>query len=126
MFRLYAAAAVLMLVCAVTAVCFFTNTRAADEITCELELAYSYAKADRPDSAEEHIERAQGLIIEKRKMIYMFISHNKLDDVSQEIAKAYECISGKDKDAFLVYCRSAMALTVDLREMELPLLYNLL
>lgn len=126
MSRLYAAAAVLLLACAVTAVCYFTNTRAADDLAQELELAYTFAKQDRFDVSEEQIKKAQQLIIEKRKIVYLFISHNKLDDISQEIAKAYECIAERDKTAFLVYCRSAMAMTTDLREMELPELFNLL
>ena len=127
MYRLFAAAAVLLAVCAVTAICFYTNTGTAEKIAKELEAAYSScAKEGSLEEAEEHIKAARRLVIEKREVIYLFISHNKLDDISQEIDKAYECIKEKDRTLFLVYCRSAMSLTTDLREMELPELCNLL
>lgn len=126
MSRLYAASAVLIIVLAVTAAGFFTNTRTADEIKSGLELAYSYAEKDQPEAAEECVKNVRSLIAEKRKTVCLFISHNRLDDISQEIAKAYECIAEKDVNGFLVYCRSAITLTADMQEMELPLLYNLL
>ena len=89
-------------------------------------VVYDPAEKDQPKAAEECVKNVRSLIAEKRKTVCLFISHNRLDDISQEIAKAYECIAEKDVNGFLVYCRSAITLTADMREMELPLLYNLL
>ena len=126
MYRLYGALAVLALVVLISLAGFFVNTAASDRIIDCLDASLELAKNGEREKSEIAIAEARSLLNSRIEIMFLFVSHRKLDEIEQCIDKAEAYIGNNDMTSYYVYCSSAVELIRDYKSTEYPTIYNIL
>lgn len=124
--RTWFAAAVLLLL---PLICLWTGgatCRCVDELAASLKETASAAKADDFSRAAEAAESAKKQWVSHADLLGALLRHDEADGVESGLAALVQFAETGDKDELLARCAELMQQIEHIRQMELPLLKNIL
>ncbi len=124
--RFWAAIGVLLLLLAACTVSALLVSRFAEKTIAHLERATDFAEENNYTAALDHCKKAEELWKSRSGLHGALLRHSEADQVESGLAKLVSYAKTQDNDEFLALCAEVIHDIEHVRDMELPLLRNVL